>query len=90
MPPGGKPKGNVDADLVLHTMIELDNYTKAVLVTSDGDFSSLVAYLHGKEKLEVVLSPATQTCSRLLKKAARERIQFLQPLQARLEYPNKK
>ena len=34
----GKIKGNVDAELVLHTMIELPNYEKAVIVSGDGDF----------------------------------------------------
>ena len=35
----GKVKGNVDAELVLHSMIEYQNYEKAVIVTGDGDFS---------------------------------------------------
>ena len=33
-----KPKGNVDADLVLQTMIEFDNFDQVVIVSSDGDF----------------------------------------------------
>jgi uncharacterized LabA/DUF88 family protein len=36
--PDGKIKGNIDAELVLHTMIEYNNFDKAVLVTGDGDF----------------------------------------------------
>jgi len=36
--PSGKVKGNVDAELILHAMIEYDNYDKAVIVTGDGDF----------------------------------------------------
>ena len=86
VPPGGRPKGNVDADLVLHAMIDYPNYQKAVIVTSDGDFYSLVNYLYEKEKLEAVLSPNAATCSALLKKAAREKLQFLEPLRQRLEY----
>ena len=31
-------KGNVDAELVLHTMIEYPNYDKAIIVSGDGDF----------------------------------------------------
>ncbi len=31
-------KGNVDAELVLHTMIEYANYKAAVIVSGDGDF----------------------------------------------------
>ncbi|RLC33594.1 hypothetical protein DRH14_04610 [Candidatus Shapirobacteria bacterium] len=29
-------KGNVDAELVLHTMIELNNFDKAIIVSGDG------------------------------------------------------
>ncbi|MBS4060978.1 MAG: NYN domain-containing protein [Bacteroidetes bacterium] len=42
---GGKVKGNTDAELVLHAMIEWDNYEKALIVTGDGDFFCLVDYL---------------------------------------------
>lgn len=38
-------KGNVDADLVLHTMIEYKKYDKAIIVSGDGDFYCLVDYL---------------------------------------------
>ena len=86
VPPGGRPKGNVDADLVLQVMIDHPNYEKAVIVTSDGDFWSLVNYLYEKRKLEAVLSPNAKACSALLKKAARERLRFLEPLRHRLEY----
>jgi hypothetical protein len=33
-----KIKGNCDAELVLHSMIEIDNYNKAIIVSGDGDF----------------------------------------------------
>jgi len=49
--PDGKVKGNVDAELVLHTMIEYLNYDRALLVTGDGDFFCLVDYLIKKNKL---------------------------------------
>ncbi len=38
-------KGNVDAELVLYAMKELANYDKAVIVSGDGDFFSLIEYL---------------------------------------------
>lgn len=31
-------KGNVDAELVLHSMIQYPNYDKAIIVSGDGDF----------------------------------------------------
>lgn len=36
--PDGKVKGNCDAELVLQAMIDLGNYEKALIVSSDGDF----------------------------------------------------
>lgn len=50
-------KGNIDADLVLYAMKELPNYHKAVIVSGDGDFLSLVEYLAGKGKLLKLLTP---------------------------------
>ena len=53
-------KGNVDADLVLWAMKEMPNYQKAVLVSGDGDFYSLVEYLEGKGRLLRLLTPNAQ------------------------------
>lgn len=50
-------KGNVDADLVLWAMKELPNYSKAVLVSGDGDFYALVEYLVAEKKLAKLLAP---------------------------------
>lgn len=86
----GKVKGNVDADLVLQTMIEYNNFHKAVIVTSDGDFYSLVKYLHEHNKLKLVMSPYVKTCSSLLKKSAKEKIIFMNNLRQKLEYKAKK
>ena len=49
--PNGEVKGNVDAELVLHTMIEYGSYDKALIVTGDGDFYCLVEYLKTNNKL---------------------------------------
>jgi uncharacterized LabA/DUF88 family protein len=62
-----KIKGNVDAELVLHTMIEYKNFDKAIIVSGDGDFYCLVNYLDEKEKLLKVLAP-TKHYSSLLRK----------------------
>lgn len=76
----GKAKGNCDADLVLHALVEKENYDKAIIVSSDGDFYSLVKYLYGEGKLEMVLSPYIKTCSKLLKKEAKEKINYMHNL----------
>ena len=61
-----KTKGNVDAELVLPTMIELPHFDKAVIVTGDGDFRCLVEYLVQENKLLKLLTP-TKRYSSLLK-----------------------
>ncbi|MES2971709.1 MAG: NYN domain-containing protein [Patescibacteria group bacterium] len=50
-------KGNVDADLVLWVMKEIPNYSKAIIVSGDGDFYSLVEYLDKENKLTKILAP---------------------------------
>ena len=85
MRPGGKPKGNIDAELVLQTMIDYDKYERAVIATSDGDFHCVVKYLRKQRKLEVVLSPGEKTCSALLKKGAGGRLRYLEVLENKLK-----
>jgi len=86
----GEVKGNVDADLVLQAMIDYKKYDKAVIVTSDGDFYSLVKYLYKNKKLKCVMSPYVKTCSVLLKKTAREKIVFMDNLKKKLAYKKEK
>ncbi|TSC78554.1 MAG: hypothetical protein G01um101429_730 [Parcubacteria group bacterium Gr01-1014_29] len=81
----GKVKGNVDADLVLQTMLDYQKYDKAIIVSSDGDFHSLVKHLYDTKKLKFVMSPYIKTCSKLLKKSAREKIVFMNNLRKKLE-----
>ena len=80
----GNIKGNIDADLVLQTMLDYKEYDKAVIVTSDGDFHSLVKQLYKNNKLQSVMSPYVKTCSNLLKKSAREKIVFMDNLRKKL------
>ena len=61
-------KGNVDAELVLHAMIEYPNYDKAVIVSGDGDFHCLIEYLEKKGKLLHMLIPNSKKFSALLRK----------------------
>lgn len=58
--PEEKPpvKGNVDTDLVLWAMKEIGNYQKAIIVSGDGDFFSLVEYLHSKKRLLHIMTPS--------------------------------
>jgi len=65
----GRAKGNCDADLVLRTVCDTyeNAFDKAVIVSSDGDYASLVKFLQEKNKLLVILSPSNH-CSVLLKR----------------------
>ncbi len=76
----------MDAELVLQAMIDFNQYEKAVIVTSDGDFACLVRYLLGKGKLRRVLSPTRTGCSILLNKAAQGLIDFLEDARGKIEY----
>jgi len=50
-------KGNVDAELVLHSMIEYPAYDQAIIVSGDGDFRCLVEHLHNEGKLFKLIVP---------------------------------
>jgi uncharacterized LabA/DUF88 family protein len=64
----GKPKGNVDAELVLHSAaIEFKNYEKAVIISEDGDFCCLYKFLTEKKKLLRIIIPNEKSESSLLK-----------------------
>ncbi|MDD5696783.1 MAG: NYN domain-containing protein [Candidatus Pacebacteria bacterium] len=67
----GKAKGNCDADFVLQATRDAyeNNFEKAVIVASDGDYASLVSFLKERNKLLGVLSPSIpKKCSVLLKR----------------------
>jgi uncharacterized LabA/DUF88 family protein len=84
--PDGTPKGNVDVDLTLHAVDLKDQYERAVLLTSDGDFASLVRYLRERDKLQVILSPHRAHTSYLLRRAAGPgKLEFLEAVRHKLE-----
>ncbi|MBP7845996.1 MAG: NYN domain-containing protein [Candidatus Pacebacteria bacterium] len=80
----GTTKGNVDAELVLHTMIEIENYNKAIIVTGDGDFYCLAKYLISINKLEKLLVPNQKQYSSLFKKLPSEYLAFISDLKKKL------
>lgn len=80
---GVKIKGNVDAELVLHTMIQYKNYDKAVIVTGDGDFHCLIEYLEKKGKLYKLITP-NKKYSSLLRKYSKY-ILVITPLKEKLK-----
>ena len=83
--PNGGIKGNVDAELVLHTMVEYQNYDKALIVTGDGDFYCLVDYLEKNDKLLKLLVPNMKKFSSLYRKMM-PHIAFMNNLKDKLEH----
>jgi len=64
----GEVKGNVDAEIVLHSAaIEYKNYKKAVIVSGDGDFYCLYEFLNKNNKLSRIIIPNHKSESSLLK-----------------------
>ncbi len=87
--PDGRVKGNIDAELVLHTMIEYSNYDKAVIVSGDGDFHCLIEYLKKQGKLEKIIIPNRYKFSSLLRKFALDMV-FMNDLKGKLELDKKR
>lgn len=83
--PNGKVKGNVDAELVLHAMVEYQKYDKALIVTGDGDFYCLVDYLIKQDKLLKLMIPNEKKFSSLYRKVM-SHIVFMNNLKEKLEY----
>jgi uncharacterized LabA/DUF88 family protein len=84
----GRVKGNVDAELVLHAMIEYPNYEKAVIVSGDGDFHCLIKYLRDRKKLEKLIIPNQYKFSSLLREFIPYNVVFMNNLKGKLEYKN--
>ncbi len=83
--PSGSVKGNVDAELILHTMIEYNNYEEALIVTGDGDFYCLVDYLVKNGKLLKLMVPNMNKFSSLYRKMMTH-IVFMNNLRRKLEH----
>jgi uncharacterized LabA/DUF88 family protein len=86
----GKPKGNIDAELVLYSAaIEFDNYDEAVIVSGDGDFACLNDFLLKKDKLKKIIIPNSKSASSLLNKFEKYKI-FVEFDKEKLEFEQKK
>ena len=71
----GKPKGNVDSEIVLHSaVIQYSKYDQAVFVAGDGDYYCLYEYLEQKNKLLRIIIPNQKSESSLLRKFQKYKI----------------
>lgn len=77
----GKVICNIDTEMVLQTMIQLNNFDKAVIVTGDGDFICLVDHLRILDKLEMLILP-DHSYSTSLEKTAREKHIFISSIKS--------
>ena len=87
----GKPKGNCDADLVLQAVCDVyeNKNDRAVVVSSDGDYASLIKFLQSKQKLSAVLSTHSKDkCSILLKRTG-AKISYINDQRSNLELTQK-
>jgi uncharacterized LabA/DUF88 family protein len=82
-------KGNVDAELVLHTMIQWNNFNKAMIISGDGDFYCLIDYLQKHQKLHSILIPNPNKFSALLRPFRKDFI-FIHLLEKKLKKQYKK
>jgi uncharacterized LabA/DUF88 family protein len=81
----GRIKGNCDAELVLHSMIEYPHYDKAIIISGDGDFQCLAKYLHEQKKLAAIMVPNQKKYSALLKtETLKPYVRFISNLQTKL------
>lgn len=48
-----------------------------MLVSNDGDFYNLIKYIKDKDKFKNIISPSRDSCSKLLRKIANNKIIFL-------------
>lgn len=81
----GRVKGNVDAELVLHAMIEYPNYDKAIIVSGDGDFHCLIRHLVAKGRFLKLMIPNRRAYSSLLIEF-RSFMSFMNDLREKLEH----
>lgn len=85
----GKPKGNVDAELVLHAAaIEFPHYDQAVIVAGDGDYRCLHEFLLKHKKLRAIIIPNRKSESSLLKPFQPYKV-FIEREKTKLEYKRK-
>src|SRR3989344_2304517 len=85
-----KEKLGIQTALVLRSVRDVfeTSYDKAVIVSSDGDYASLVQFLIDKDKMGMVVSPGNK-CSLLLRKTGVS-IVFLRDIKTLVESRDEK
>jgi uncharacterized LabA/DUF88 family protein len=79
----GRVSCNIDTEMVLQTMIQYNNFNKAVIISGDGDFTCLVDHLRVNNKLEKLILP-DNSYSLSLEKSSRDRNIFISSLKNKI------
>ncbi len=82
---GHKAKANCDVDLTMDMLLFRNQYSRAIVLSGDGDFTPLLAYLIKQGKQIIVITFPDRT-ARELKKLLGGKVQSFNDLRALLEY----
>jgi uncharacterized LabA/DUF88 family protein len=73
---GKRIKANCDVDLTMDMLIKVGEYSKAIVLTGDGDFAPLFHYLREKEKEIIIISSPKRTAREIKQFAGSNHIDF--------------
>ena len=65
--------------------IDISEYDQAIIISSDGDFYSLISHLISENKLRAVIATDEHNCSSLLKNSAKSKLTYIHDLRKKLE-----
>ena len=83
----GSVKGNIDTELALKTICDLERYSRAIIVSGDGDFYCLSKHLDYNKKLLRVLIPDYKFCPERYRNARFEKFLFyMNDMEQKLSY----
>lgn len=82
---GKKSKSNCDVDMTMDMLLLMKEYTRAIVLTGDGDFAPLLAYLVSKKKDITVISSPKRT-AREIRSLLGGKVQSFDDLKTLLEY----
>jgi uncharacterized LabA/DUF88 family protein len=80
-----KYKADVDSYMTMQIMADMNDFDKAIIVTSDGDFDEIVKMLLNRDKLRLVFAPCREGCSKLLQRVAVDKIAYIDDFKYALE-----
>jgi uncharacterized LabA/DUF88 family protein len=81
----GGTVGDLDDYIIKEVKWNINKYDRAILISGDHHFASLVKELNDQNKLKLVLAPHKSRCAGSLIKAADTKIAFIDDLKKRLK-----